>query len=137
MFILDGHGSHVTLEVIEQAQEFGLDMITLPSHTSHALQPLDMACFKPFKTNLKKERDITMVRRNYIEPYKITLVRWVDKTLNLALTKQNYMSRFKGTEIWPLNPRAMDSKTNLNILYTLQNQAMEKEEPKQEDGDQD
>jgi dissimilatory sulfite reductase (desulfoviridin) alpha/beta subunit len=35
--ILDGHGSHVTLEAIEQVQEFGLDMITLPLHTSHEL----------------------------------------------------------------------------------------------------
>jgi hypothetical protein len=37
LLILDGHGSHVTLEAIEQVQEFGLDMIILPSHTSHAL----------------------------------------------------------------------------------------------------
>jgi hypothetical protein len=36
LLILDGHGSHVTIETIKQAQEFGLDMITLPSHTSHA-----------------------------------------------------------------------------------------------------
>jgi hypothetical protein len=35
--IIDGHGSHVTLEAIEQAYEVGLDMITFPSHTSHAL----------------------------------------------------------------------------------------------------
>ncbi len=33
LLILDGHGSHVTLETIEQAKEFGLDiLITLPSH---------------------------------------------------------------------------------------------------------
>jgi hypothetical protein len=37
LLILDGHGSHVTLKAIEQAMDFGLDMITLPSHTSHAL----------------------------------------------------------------------------------------------------
>jgi hypothetical protein len=37
LLALDGHGSHVSLEAIEQAQQFGLDMITLPSHTSHAL----------------------------------------------------------------------------------------------------
>jgi hypothetical protein len=36
LFILDKHGSHVTLEAIEQTKEFGLDMITLPSPTSHA-----------------------------------------------------------------------------------------------------
>jgi len=37
LLILDGHGSHVTFEAIEQVQEFGLDMITLPLHTSHEL----------------------------------------------------------------------------------------------------
>jgi len=37
MLIFNGHGSRVTFEVIEQAQQFGLDMVTLPSHTSHAL----------------------------------------------------------------------------------------------------
>jgi len=31
-------------------------MITLPLHTSHALQPLDVACFKPFKIAFKKEK---------------------------------------------------------------------------------
>jgi hypothetical protein len=65
LFILDGHGSHVTLEAIKQAEKFGFDMITFPSHTSHVFQPLDVACFKPFKTTFRKERNITMVRRNY------------------------------------------------------------------------
>jgi len=37
LLILDGHGSHVTLEAIEQVKEFGLNMITLPSHISHSL----------------------------------------------------------------------------------------------------
>ncbi len=41
LLILDGHGNHITLEAIEQAKDIGLNMITLPFHTSHALQPLD------------------------------------------------------------------------------------------------
>ncbi len=61
LLILDGHGSHVTLEAIRQAQTFGLHMTTLHSHTSHALQLLDMSYFKPFKTTLKKEKDNAMV----------------------------------------------------------------------------
>jgi hypothetical protein len=31
-------------------------MFTLPSHTSHALQPLNLTCFKPFKIAFKKIR---------------------------------------------------------------------------------
>jgi hypothetical protein len=41
LLILDGHGNHVTLEAIKQAKDIGLDMITPPFDTSHALQPLD------------------------------------------------------------------------------------------------
>jgi hypothetical protein len=55
LLILDGHGSNVTLKAIEQTQAFGLNMITLPSHTSHTVQLLDVAYFKPFKTTLEKK----------------------------------------------------------------------------------
>jgi hypothetical protein len=64
LFILNGHGWHVTLEAIKQTQAFGLNIITLPSHMNHAFQPLDVACFKPFKTTFKKERNVTMVNNN-------------------------------------------------------------------------
>jgi len=58
LLIVDGHSSHVTLEAIEQAHEFGLNMVTLPAHTSHALQPFDVSCLKPFKTTFRKEKDV-------------------------------------------------------------------------------
>jgi len=78
-----------------------------------------VTCFKPFKIAFKKEKYITMVKRNYTKLNKIALARWEDKKLHLALTRKNIMSRFKGTRIWPLSPKAMDSKTSPNTLYTL------------------
>jgi len=47
LLVLDGHDSHVTIEAIDQAKEFGLDMIALPFHTSHDLETLNVFCFKP------------------------------------------------------------------------------------------
>ncbi len=76
-----------------------------------------------------------MVRRNYVEPNKITLVGWVDKALDLTFTRKNIMSGFKGTRIWPLNPNALDSKTSISILYTLHNQNREEKELEQKDGE--
>jgi hypothetical protein len=134
---LDGHGSHATLEAIEQAKEFRLDMIILPSHTFHALQPLNVAYFKPFKIAFRKERSITMVKRNYIKPNKITLARCVNKALDQTLTRKNIMLRFKGIGIWPLNPKPVDAKISPSIIYTLQNQAREEKESKQEDGEKE
>jgi hypothetical protein len=56
LFILDGHGSHDTLKAIEWTKEFGLERITLLSHTSHILPLLDVGCCKPFKITFKREK---------------------------------------------------------------------------------
>jgi hypothetical protein len=37
LFILDSYISHVNVEVVQEARRAGLDLLTLPSHTSHAL----------------------------------------------------------------------------------------------------
>ena len=37
MIILDGHKSHISLEVLMKVKDHGIDMISLPSHTSHEL----------------------------------------------------------------------------------------------------
>ena len=51
LILLDGHSSHTTsLDVLEYASEHGIVMVCLPPHTTHKLQPLDVAFFKPFQT---------------------------------------------------------------------------------------
>jgi hypothetical protein len=80
--ILNGHGSHVIFKSIKQAYEIGLDMITLPSHISHVLQPLDVMCFKPFKFAFGKERDEIMSKNKHTKPNKVRLASWVDRALN-------------------------------------------------------
>jgi hypothetical protein len=57
LLIVDGHNSHVTLEVVHKAMQVGLDLLILPSHTSHCLHPLDVSVFGPFKRAFKHYRD--------------------------------------------------------------------------------
>jgi hypothetical protein len=57
LLILDNHISHVSVEVVQEARRAGLDHLILPSHTSHALQPLDVNVFKPFKQFFRQYRD--------------------------------------------------------------------------------
>jgi len=53
-------------------------MITLPSHTSCVLQPLNISYFEPFKITLKNVRDAIMFRINHMEPNNITFTNWVN-----------------------------------------------------------
>jgi len=88
LLILDEHGNRVTLEVIKhQAQEVGLVMTTIPSHTFHALWPLGVSCFKSFKKTFKKVRNVDVAKNNYMELDKNTLVGCVDQALDWLFTK--------------------------------------------------
>jgi hypothetical protein len=57
LLILDGHYSYVALQVVHKATKSGLDIVMLPSHTSHYLQPLDVAVFCPFKLAFRNLQD--------------------------------------------------------------------------------
>ena len=110
LLILDGHKSHISLQVLQKARTHGLDMISLPSHTIHALQPLDVACFAPFKKAFRTYRDMWMYQGVGDKVKKEHLAQWTSLALKKALTAQNIKARFQGCGIWPLNFEAMKSK---------------------------
>ncbi len=103
-------------------------MVTLHSHASHALQPLDVICFKPFKTTFKKERNTIMISSNYIELDKIVLIGWVDKALHQTLSRKNIILGFKSIRIWPLDLKVTYERTRPSNLYTIVNKIGEKQD---------
>ena len=117
LVILDGHKSHVSLEVIQKAKHHGIDMISLPSHTSHALQPLDVACFKPFKIALKAYRNKWMLQNSGRKVEKEILAQWVDLSLKKALSANNIRNGFRATGIWPLSLDKMEAKVGPSKPY--------------------
>jgi hypothetical protein len=110
LLILDGHNSHMTLEVIHKAAQAGIDMVTLPSHTSHALQPLDVSVFAPFKKAFRNIRDEWVLRNGGRVPTKEDLAEWVYKGLKKASTKKNIQSGFRAIGIYPLQRSAVDGQ---------------------------
>ena len=103
LLIVDGHNSHVTLEVVVKAMDAGLDLLTLPSHTSHRLQPLDASIFALFKKSFKRYRDAWVMKNRGRGACKEVLAMWVSLGLQRALTKSNIQAGFCATGIWPIN----------------------------------
>ena len=104
LLILDGHASHVSIEVIELARCNQIHMLCLPSHTTHILQPLDVGVFKSLKANYSK------ACRKYISenPGRVVTTEAVASLLAVAwplsVTPVNIMAGFKKCGIYPLNP---------------------------------
>ena len=99
LFILDEHNSHMMLEVVKISMELGLDIVSLPSHTSHTLQSPDVACFKPFKTTFRKITNAWLLTNKNRPMGKQTLCEWTSKALQRALTPSNIRARFRRTGI--------------------------------------
>ena len=106
VLILEGHNSHVTLEVVKMSMELGLDIVFLPSYTSHALQPLEVACCKPFNVAFRILRDGWSLTNKNKAMEKQNLHEWTSKALKVALTTSNIRVGFKRTGIWPLDRQA-------------------------------
>lgn len=60
ILFVDGHHSHLTIELIQEARGRNIHIYCLPPHTTHILQPLDVGVYGPvkksWKTVLKEQR---------------------------------------------------------------------------------
>jgi hypothetical protein len=52
---LDGHSTHLTLELIQYARAHKIVVICLPPKSTHVFQPLDVGIFGPYKNVLHDE----------------------------------------------------------------------------------
>ena len=104
LLLLDGHASHISIEVIELARSNDIHMLCLPAHTTHILQPLDVGVFKSLKAAYYK------ACRKYISdhPGRVITTEVIASLLAVAwplsVTPVNIMAGFKKCGVYPLNP---------------------------------
>ena len=111
LVVLDGHKSHVNLDVIMKAKQHGVDLLTLPSYISHDMQPLDVACFRPFKQTFRTHSNIWSMTNPRGKCKKEDLAQWIFLSLKKAFTSSNNKVGFRKCGIQPLNSQAMTKKT--------------------------
>lgn len=102
--IMDNHNSHATLEAYEMAKNNYITMLSIPPHSSHRLQPLDVTFFGPLKAAYRRECDMYMKSRNMIKitPYEIAGL--LNKAYSKIASLDKGISGFKTTGIFPMDP---------------------------------
>ncbi|KAJ8909702.1 hypothetical protein NQ315_002742 [Exocentrus adspersus] len=99
LLIYDGHSTHVSPEVCQLATDNAVTILKLPPHTTHVLQPLDVAIFGPFKTSWDKH----LVKWQRLNPRKRIpkkdFVELLNKVYN-DIPVVNIKSGFRNTGIY-------------------------------------
>lgn len=100
LLIADGHSSHITGNMIRLCIDYNIDLLILPPHCSHILQPLDVGVFGPMKKYHAYETD-KLIRAGI---NRFLRVEWVTlyKTIRpKALSVENIRSAWRGTGLVP------------------------------------
>ena len=110
LLLYDGHSTHITVDLIQKAQENNIHMFVLPPHSSHQLQPLDVGIFSPFKAALSTECHKLSHTQIGRQVTRQDLPGLIGNAYKSALTVPNLMSAFRKTGIVPFNPDTILAK---------------------------
>ncbi|KAF2006458.1 DDE-domain-containing protein [Amniculicola lignicola CBS 123094] len=103
VLILDGFGTHETLEILEYCFANNIILCRLPSHTSHKLQPCDVAVFAPLKTAYREQ--VERLERGGVNTLgKEHFTSLYSPARERAFTPKNIKAGFAASGLFPFNP---------------------------------
>lgn len=133
LLLIDNHQSHTSVESIKLCRDIGITLLSFPPHTTHRLQPLDVAIYGPFKSALAVAYDDWLLSH----PGKVITIRNIGELSKLAyfraFTMTNIVNAFKTTGLWPINRLVFSdddfaassvSNIDINVLNEIQNVEM-------------
>ena len=104
LLILDGHSSHLSLQCLEYCVEHQIELLCLPPHTTHVLQPLDRTVFKPLKAYYHQEGNIFIHNNPQASITKFVFGKIFNTAWRNGANVGNAIKGFECTGIHPLNP---------------------------------
>lgn len=103
ILICDGFGTHESLKVLRYCFENNIILCRIPSHTSHKLQPCDVAVFGPLKAAYREQVE-RLYRGGANTVGKQHFTSLYSRAREQALTSRNIKSGWSKTDLYPFNP---------------------------------
>lgn len=115
---MDNHNSHISVRIYDFCRENGIVILTIPPHTSHRLQPLDLTVYGPLKLafyrecylslqNKSRDRNITDIKDKKISQYE--LAELFSNAYLRTATMQNGVADFKAAGTSPFHPEKFNN----------------------------
>jgi hypothetical protein len=104
LLVCDGHDSHISGSFIAHCLQNRILLMILPPHTSHLLQPLDIAIFGP----LKKRLTAALHHLNEAQLVRIQKHEWMEAYIQArtdVFDTQHIESAWRGAGLFPFSPQ--------------------------------
>lgn len=111
VLLIDGHDSHLDLELFQLAEKNGVYLYSLLKNATHLVQPADVGLFGPMKKSWYKE-----VRK------------YAQNNPNTDITKKNFSSIFKATWEEVMSPSVLVSAFRKSGIYPVDRRQISEEQ---------
>ena len=115
LLVIDGHGSHLTMDFLNYCDQNQILLAVFPLHSTHRLQPLDVVLFKPLLTAYSTELTAYLHNSQGLLPIKKGTSSLCSGRHGRARSRRQYWSHLKqlvsylSTLIWNLTASPMSS----------------------------
>lgn len=118
LLVLDNHSSHVNLNAVLFCRSNSIHIVSLPPHSSHKTQPLDVCFFGPIKTHYASaaENWMAMHPGRAITPYQVAEL--FNHAYSICATVGVACKAFAVAGIYPLNRGAFTDVDFVGSLVT-------------------
>nr|XP_034304356.1 uncharacterized protein LOC117681905 [Crassostrea gigas] len=122
LLIMDNHNSHTTLDLIECPRENQVELLGLPPHTTHILQPLDVSINGPLKAKFSSTATQLGHMNKHQTVNKAKFPSVLSHTIDEICSPARVKEAFIKTGISPLNPDVIDKSqlTETHNISTVQ-----------------
>src|SRR5258706_7521490 len=124
LLVLNGHNSHCSIEFLNLAKSKNIEILCLPPHTTHALQPCDVGVFSPLASHWAAEVEKAFDSGEGVS--RQTFLKVYHRARDQAITPQTIQAAWRKAGIHPLNYNELPASaylpaTNTSINSTLPN----------------
>jgi len=108
LLFVDGHGSHINMEFINDCETRNIIVCAYPPHSTHRLQALDVSLFSPLSTYYSQRLDDWMMAgRGFAQIDRHHFYKLFKPAYDQAFSEANIRSAFRKTGIHPLDPEVV------------------------------
>jgi hypothetical protein len=111
LLILDSHGSHLTMDIIEYCHQNKILLMIYPPHSTHTLQPLDVVMFKPLSSAYSSQVAAFMASRQGLTSmskrdfYSMFITAW-----EASFKKETIFKAWETRGLLPFDPEVILKK---------------------------
>lgn len=117
LLVLDNHSSHISLPIFDFCKKHAIVLLTIPPHTSHKLQPLDISFYGPLKSAFNRQCDYHLMTTERILQHDLAEI--FNRAYTLVATMDKAQSGFRASGVWPYQPDKFTDNDFLPASYYL------------------